>query len=284
MMLLATLNDTAAADMDAQAARAAAAGVYWLELRSAWRTSIAELDDARLQTVAGVMSRRGVRAACVDVPHRSPDDDTSRPLERLREVFNRAAAIAGTVGAPFVRLMGGLGEPDDESRGALERWLEFFRRCAGHAARAGAAVLVEPYAGGCVGTPDAGRAIAPALRAAGARALYDPRRFSSGGESAAEAMADAVLPLLAYVRVDAASVERWGRAGGMLERIIRGMHRRDCFVCVEWNPTATAGGRASEAESPAAYAEAVRRAGRLIGRGAVDAVSDVERSPQEERQ
>jgi len=281
MMLLATLNDTAVADVDAQAARAAAVGVYWLELRSAWRMSIVELTDARLKTVVGVLSHHGVRAACVDVPRWSTGNTPSQGWGLQREMFDRAVAAAAATGAPFVRLMADGAEPDGAAQDAVDRWLEFFRRCAEHAARAGVAVLVEPCAGWCAGTPERWRAMVPALHAAGARALYDPRRFASGGESAAEAMADAVIPLAAYIRLDGASVGQWGRAGGLLERIVREVRRRDCFVCVEWSGTAAPGGGESSADSFAKYTEAVRCVRGIVEIPAEHAAPAAEQSPQE---
>ncbi|SEL86625.1 sugar phosphate isomerase/epimerase family protein [Nonomuraea pusilla] len=174
---------------------AAAYGCAGVELRCADGDLIAPgTPEGELRAVAGALAAAGVEIVAVCSYTRVARPDGDPVAEVLRHV-----EIAETLGAPFVRVFGGVEGQDDPAGAAVRRLSEVADRLPGN----GVDVLLE--------THDVfltGEAVAGVLAAVGSPrvgALWDVVNPWRAGESPA-GTADALAPYLRHVQIkDAAS-------------------------------------------------------------------------------
>ena len=122
--------DEIAAEPDEQVATLRRLGMTHLELRAAWGTNVADLDDAQLDRLRGVLDGAGIAVSSIGSPiGKVPvDADLDQHLAR----FERCLHVAHLFGAPFVRVFSFFpleGRPAAESGDAvLERMRVLVRR------------------------------------------------------------------------------------------------------------------------------------------------------------
>src|SRR5688500_12790182 len=102
MWTLSGFSDEISPDFQEQCEVASRLGLRFLELRSAWGTNALDLDDGQLRTVRRLLADHGLGVSSIGAPIGKIhlDDDVARHLERMR----RAADVAETLGAPYIRI------------------------------------------------------------------------------------------------------------------------------------------------------------------------------------
>ena len=102
MWTLSGFSDEISADFTEQCEVASGLGLRYLEVRSAWRTNILDLDATQLDTLNTTMADHGLKASSIGSPigKISIDDEFAPHLERMRH----AIEVAHTLGAPYIRI------------------------------------------------------------------------------------------------------------------------------------------------------------------------------------
>jgi len=102
MWTLTGFSDEISPDFQEQCAVASHLGLRNVEVRSAWGTNVLDLDDGQLATMARMLSEHGLQVSSIGSPVGKVhlDDDAVAHLERMR----RAAQVAQTLGAPYIRV------------------------------------------------------------------------------------------------------------------------------------------------------------------------------------
>ncbi|MGI8458958.1 MAG: sugar phosphate isomerase/epimerase family protein [Propionibacteriaceae bacterium] len=123
MWTLSGFADEIADDFTEQCSVAAGLGLRYLEVRSAWRVGILDLDDDQLTELQTVMAGHDLRVSSIGSPigKIKISDDFGPHLERMR----RAADVARTLGAPYIRIFSFFipsdEDPDDHRNEVLSR-------------------------------------------------------------------------------------------------------------------------------------------------------------------
>src|SRR5215212_564966 len=94
--------DEISADSTEQCKVASGLGLGYVEVRSAWRTNILDLDKAKLGTLRHTLAEYGLTVSSIGSPigKISIDDDFPPHLERMRH----AVEVAHTLEAPYIRI------------------------------------------------------------------------------------------------------------------------------------------------------------------------------------
>jgi len=94
--------DEISADFTEQCKVASDLGLRYVEVRSAWRTNILDLDNAQLGTLRETLAEYGLTVSSIGSPigKISIDDDFPPHLERMRH----AVEVAHTLEAPYIRI------------------------------------------------------------------------------------------------------------------------------------------------------------------------------------
>jgi sugar phosphate isomerase/epimerase len=100
--VLSGFADEISPDLDEQLAVLAAESISHLELRSAWSTNVADLDDAQVARLRRELGDSGVRVSAIGSPIGKIGIDA--PVEPELERLRRVAAIAGELGTTLIRV------------------------------------------------------------------------------------------------------------------------------------------------------------------------------------
>ena len=102
MWTLSGFSDEISADFTEQCEVASGLGLRYLEVRSAWRTNILDLDPTQLATLNKTMADYGLQASSIGSPigKISIDDEFAPHLDRMRH----AVEVAHTLHAPYIRI------------------------------------------------------------------------------------------------------------------------------------------------------------------------------------
>lgn len=102
MWTLSGFSDEISPDFQEQCAVASRLGLRYVEVRSAWGTNVLDLDDGQLATMTTMLSDHGLEVSSIGSPVGKVhlDDGAAAHLERMR----RAAHVAQTLGAPYIRV------------------------------------------------------------------------------------------------------------------------------------------------------------------------------------
>jgi sugar phosphate isomerase/epimerase len=100
--VLSGFADEISPDLDEQLAVLAAESISHLELRSAWSTNVANLDDAQVARLRRELGDSGVRVSAIGSPIGKIGIDA--PVEPELERLRRVAAIAGELGTTLIRV------------------------------------------------------------------------------------------------------------------------------------------------------------------------------------
>lgn len=80
-------------------------GMRWLELRAAWGTNVADLDDDQVARVAAVLERAGIAVSSIGSPIGKVDvPATADELDAHVARFRRCARVGRQLGARYVRV------------------------------------------------------------------------------------------------------------------------------------------------------------------------------------
>ena len=110
-------------DFTTQCKVASDLGLKFVEIRSAWRINVLDLDDAQLETVQQILSEYGLQVSSIGSPIGKIfiDEDFEPHLARMRH----AADVAQRLGAPYIRLFSFFirdgDNPDDHRDEVLRR-------------------------------------------------------------------------------------------------------------------------------------------------------------------
>jgi sugar phosphate isomerase/epimerase len=100
--VLSGFADEISPDLDEQLAVLAAESISHLELRSAWSTNVADLDDVQVARLRRELGDSGVRVSAIGSPIGKIGIDA--PVEPELERLRRVAAIAGELGTTLIRV------------------------------------------------------------------------------------------------------------------------------------------------------------------------------------
>ncbi|WP_348788302.1 sugar phosphate isomerase/epimerase family protein [Leifsonia sp. NPDC080035] len=127
-------------DPGVQAAVLQALGASSIEVRSAWRTNVVELDDDGLDRLATVLERRGMRVSAIASPIGKVD--VSLPVEHELGRLDRAIAAARRLDARYIRVFS-FYRPDGVPAGDVRDDVLFRMRALASAAEAAGVVLLH---------------------------------------------------------------------------------------------------------------------------------------------
>jgi sugar phosphate isomerase/epimerase len=115
--ILSGFADEISPELDEQLATLAAESISHLELRSAWSTNVADLDDSQVARVRRMLDDAGVSVSAIGSP--IGKIAVSAPLEPELQRMRRVAGIAAELGTSIVRVFSFFippGEPPDRHR------------------------------------------------------------------------------------------------------------------------------------------------------------------------
>jgi sugar phosphate isomerase/epimerase len=115
--ILSGFADEISPELDEQLATLAAESISHLELRSAWSTNVADLDDSQVARVRRMLDDAGVTVSAIGSP--IGKIAVSAPLEPELQRMRRVAGIAAELGTSIVRVFSFFippGEPPDRHR------------------------------------------------------------------------------------------------------------------------------------------------------------------------
>jgi sugar phosphate isomerase/epimerase len=169
-------------------------GLRHLELRSAWGTNVADLSDARLDSLAGVFDGVGVSSIGSPIGKVTLHDDFEAHLRR----FDRVLAVADRFGAPYIRLFSFyVDDPDRDRDEVLRRMSALVARAAGHDV-----VLLHENEKGVYGSvPRRCRDLVESVGSDRLRLAWDAANFVQCGVLPFTAGYPLLRPYLAYVQV-----------------------------------------------------------------------------------
>lgn len=112
MWTLSGFIDEISSDFTEQCLVAAGLGLRHVEVRSAWKVNVLDLDDDQLATVGRTLADHGLAVSSIGSPIGKifVDEDFESHLERARH----AAEVAHTLGAPYIRVFSFFTRPGDD--------------------------------------------------------------------------------------------------------------------------------------------------------------------------
>ncbi|MGN6428206.1 MAG: sugar phosphate isomerase/epimerase family protein [Leifsonia sp.] len=128
-------------DPGVQAAVLQALGAGCIEVRSAWRTNIVDLDDDGLDRLAAILAERGMSVSAIASPIGKVD--VSLPADHELRRLERAIAAAGRLGARYIRVFSFYRAPGVPAADVRDAVLHRMRALASAAEAAGVVLLHE---------------------------------------------------------------------------------------------------------------------------------------------
>lgn len=196
MWTLSGFADEISPDLDEQCRVLGELGMSALELRSAWGTSVSDLDDAQLARVAGALADRGIAVTCIGSPVGKVRADADPDEQRAR--LGRCLRAAQRLGSPYVRVFSFFTDDPGRDRD------EVLRRTAALAqdARAAGVVLVHENESGTYGRDP--RRCLDLVESVGSPALrltWDPANFVAEGVRSYDDAYPVLRPHLVHLQV-----------------------------------------------------------------------------------
>ena len=141
MWTLSGFADEIDADFTTQCEVASGLGLKFLEIRSAWRVNILDLDDAQLDTMKQTLASFGLQVSSIGSPIGKIyiDEDFEPHLDRMRH----AARLAQLVDAPYIRIFSFFLRPGTNPDDVRDEVLRRMGALAGVAEQAGVILLHE---------------------------------------------------------------------------------------------------------------------------------------------
>jgi sugar phosphate isomerase/epimerase len=213
---LSAFGDEIDADLETQLRVMGELGIRFLELRAAWGTNVADLDDRQVEAIKTACERSGVGVSCIGSP--VGKSLIAGPLEAEREKLDRVLRIADALGTDRVRVFSFY--PSGEGEGQQDRYLEEavsrLRRMARKAEDEGVALLLENEVGVVGDTPQRCRSILEAVDSAALRFVWDTANFPHAGvRQPVERGWPLLSPHVAHVQIkDFRIADRTVRAAG----------------------------------------------------------------------
>ncbi|WP_380173741.1 sugar phosphate isomerase/epimerase family protein [Kineococcus sp. DHX-1] len=272
---LSGFGDEVDADPVVQVAVLQALGARCIEVRSAWGTNVADLDDAQLAELDRVLRKRGQQVSAVASPvgkvpvEADPDDE----VVRLR----RIAHVATVLGTPYVRIFSfftGERKPDEVRDDVL-------RRMAGLAAVAeetGVVLLHENEKGIYGDTPHRVLDLVESVGSPALKVAWDSANFVQVGVERPHDEGFALLrPHLEYLQVKDAlaadgSVVPAGEGDGQVEATVSALAADGFSGFASLEPHLADAHELGGFSGPGAFGRAARAFRRLTDRAGVTLV------------
>lgn len=272
---LSGFGDEVDADPVVQVAVLQALGARCIEVRSAWGTNVADLDDAQLAELDRVLRKRGQQVSAVASPvgkvpvEADPDDE----VVRLR----RIAHVATVLGTPYVRIFSfftGERKPDEVRDDVL-------RRMAGLAAVAeetGVVLLHENEKGIYGDTPHRVLDLVESIGSPALKVAWDSANFVQVGVERPHDEGFALLrPHLEYLQVKDAlaadgSVVPAGEGDGQVEATVSALAADGFSGFASLEPHLADAHELGGFSGPGAFGRAARAFRRLTDRAGVTLV------------
>ena len=218
-------------DFTTQCKVASDLGLKFVEIRSAWRINVLDLDDAQLETVQQILSEYGLQVSSIGSPIGKIfiDEDFEPHLARMRH----AADVAQRLGAPYIRLFSFFirdgDNPDDHRDEVLRR----MRALADVAEEAGVVAVHENEKEIYGDIPRRCLEIVTGVDSPNLRLAWDPANFVQVGVRPFTEGYEMLRPHVAYIQIKdahlaSAEVDVAGAGDGQVRETIRAL-RADGF-------------------------------------------------------
>ncbi len=272
---LSGFGDEVDADPVVQVAVLQALGARCIEVRSAWGTNVADLDDAQLGELDRVLRLRGQQVSAVASPvgkvpvEADPDDE----VVRLR----RIAHVATVLGTPYVRIFSfftGERKPDEVRDDVLRR----MARLAAVAEETGVVLLHENEKGIYGDTPDRVLDLVESVGSPALKVAWDSANFVQVGVQRPHDEGFALLrPHLEYLQVKDAraadgSVVPAGEGDGQVEATVSALAADGFTGFASLEPHLADAHELGGFSGPGAFGRAARAFRRLTDRAGVTLV------------
>ncbi|GAB3452443.1 sugar phosphate isomerase/epimerase family protein [Kineococcus endophyticus] len=272
---LSGFGDEVDADPVVQVAVLQALGARCIEVRSAWGTNVADLDDAQLGELDRVLRLRGQQVSAVASPvgkvpvEADPDDE----VVRLR----RIAHVATVLGTPYVRIFSfftGERKPDEVRDNVLRR----MARLAAVAEETGVVLLHENEKGIYGDTPERVLDLVESVGSPALKVAWDSANFVQVGVQRPHDEGFALLrPHLEYLQVKDAraadgSVVPAGEGDGQVEATVSALAADGFTGFASLEPHLADAHELGGFSGPGAFGRAARAFRRLTDRAGVTLV------------
>lgn len=231
MWTLSGFVDEISPDFTEQCEVAARLGLSFVEIRSAWKTNVLDLDDAQLEEVQRTLSSHDLRVSSIGSPIGKifVDEDFPQHLDRARH----ATEVAQRLDAPYVRIFSFFIRPGADPSDHRDEVLDRMRALAAVAEHAGVVLLHENEKDIYGDIPDRCVDIVESVGSPNLRIAWDPANFVQVGVRPFTDGYAALRPYLEYMQIKDAlaadgSVTVAGQGDGQVLETIRAL-RQDGF-------------------------------------------------------
>lgn len=244
-----------------------ALGAQHIEVRSAWGSNVADLDDEPLARLASLLRQHGMATSAVASPIGKVDValDPESELERLRRVIRVARALE----CRFIRVFSFYPSPGTRPADARDAVMRRMRLLADEAEREGLVLLHENEKGIYGDVPERVLDILETVGSAALRLAWDPANFVQVGVRPFTDGYDLLRPYLDYLQVkDAAAatgaVVPAGDGDGELRRTLAALRDDGYAGFASLEPHLHNATELGGFSGPAAFGRAARAFGGLL--------------------
>ncbi|QGK70169.1 TIM barrel protein [Allosaccharopolyspora coralli] len=228
MWTLSGFSDEISPDLDEQAALVEKLGMSSVEFRSAWETTVLDLDAEQLSRAKEILDAHGLAVSSIGSPIGKifVDEDFAVHLDRARH----AVDVAHHFGAPYIRVFSFFIRPGDDPDDHRDEVLRRMRAVADVAEEGGVILLHENEKEIYGDVPRRCVDILDSVGSPNLRAAWDAANFVQVGVRPFTEGYASIRPHLEYVQIKDAhladgEVCAAGRGDGEIAETVRALHR-----------------------------------------------------------